>query len=401
MRIMLINTYYYTEIVGGAEYSVKKLAEALSKAGHQVTVLCTGDESVHEMIDGVKVVRIKANVPCRAIRRGEASACQKMASRMKEIWNKGNERLIEAVLIHEKPDVIHTNGLYDISPIVWKVAKRHGIRVVHTLRDYYLCCPLVSMECENNKCKFKNTLCPIHRKANIRAVKRYVDILTAPSSVTLNKVVNTMRLHTIETKVIPNAIDYDPSEMKLILEKKQSRNPSNVKFVYLGTLSEKKGVLWLLDSFEKIVDSNVELYIAGKGDLENKVKDSCSKDHRIHFVGFLEERQMNKLLEDMDVLICPSLWEEPFGRVVLDAYKHALPVIASDRGALPELLNDGETGRVVHSMNKEELVTALRLYIDDHDVLVQQRANCIRKINQYSITNQVVSFLKVYSGNQI
>ncbi len=46
MKILLVNTYYYPEIYGGAEYSVKKLAEELKQQGHTVKVLCTGSEQM-------------------------------------------------------------------------------------------------------------------------------------------------------------------------------------------------------------------------------------------------------------------------------------------------------------------------------------------------------------------
>ena len=59
MRIMIVNAYYAPDIRGGAEYSVKKLAEGLTKKGHTVRVLCTSDSDIHENIDGVDVVRIR------------------------------------------------------------------------------------------------------------------------------------------------------------------------------------------------------------------------------------------------------------------------------------------------------------------------------------------------------
>lgn len=398
MKIMLVNTYYYPEIVGGAEYSVKKLAEGLKSSGQDVIVLCTGDTDSREIVDGIEIIRIRTNVPRRAINLAKAPAHHKLIGRICEIWNSGNEKKIDTILDKEKPDVIHTNGLYDISPVIWKVAKKYGIRVVHTLRDYFLCCPLVAMECENNggKCKFKTTLCPVHRKSNNRAVKKYVDVLTAPSSVTLNKVVMTMDLRSIPSIVVPNAIDFDISKVKRILEEKQAKNSSVVKFVYLGTLSEKKGVRWLLDSFEKVESNEAELYIAGKGELEDLVKDYCSKDARIHFVGFLNETEMNKLLEKMDILVCPSLWEEPFGRVVLDAYKNAMPVIASDRGALPELIVDGETGLIVSKRSREKLCTAIMNYIQNPEIIIHQRKNAVEILKKYSLESQIVDFISIY-----
>ena len=58
MKILLVNTYYYPEIYGGAEYSVKKLAEELKQQGHTVKVLCTGSEAKREVIDGIDVIRV-------------------------------------------------------------------------------------------------------------------------------------------------------------------------------------------------------------------------------------------------------------------------------------------------------------------------------------------------------
>lgn len=401
MKILIINTYYYPEIVGGAEYSVKKLAEALKRSGNEVVVLCTGDENIRETVDGVDVIRIRANVPCRAINLGSASTYQKIICRIRGIWNRGNSKRIDEVLNVVKPDVIHTNGLYDLSPVVWKVAKKHNIRVVHTLRDYYLCCPLVSLDCESRvvKCRFKNNLCPIHRSANIDAVEKYVDALTAPSIVTLNKVVATMNLQNIPRQVIPNAIDFDLLEVKRNCEIKQARNSSVLKFVYLGTLSEKKGVLWLLDSFSKITSKDAELYIAGKGELEKAVIEYSSKDSRIHFVGFLKEAEMNRFLEKMDVLVCPSLWEEPFGRVVLDAYKHAMPVIVSDKGALPELVTKYGTGQVVKSDSKETLIDAISSCCRDKEKISQMSRRTLNAIRDFSLDAQLAQFLSLYKNN--
>ena len=65
MKILLVNTYYYPEIYGGAEYCVKKLAEELKQQGHTVKVLCTGCEANREVIDGIDVIRVVSKKLCR------------------------------------------------------------------------------------------------------------------------------------------------------------------------------------------------------------------------------------------------------------------------------------------------------------------------------------------------
>ena len=57
MKILLVNTFYYPEVKGGAEYSVKKLAEALQADGNEITVLASGNTDNDEIIDGIKVHR--------------------------------------------------------------------------------------------------------------------------------------------------------------------------------------------------------------------------------------------------------------------------------------------------------------------------------------------------------
>ena len=59
MKILLVNTFYYPEVKGGAEYSVKKLAEALQADGNEIIVLASGDADNDEIVDGIKVFRRK------------------------------------------------------------------------------------------------------------------------------------------------------------------------------------------------------------------------------------------------------------------------------------------------------------------------------------------------------
>lgn len=169
-----------------------------------------------------------------------------------------------------------------------------------------------------------------------------------------------------------------------------------VSFVYLGTLSEQKGIRWMIDSFKAVENKACKLYIAGKGDLQNYVMEETKKDNRIEFVGFLNEQQVSQLLQSADVLLCPSLWEEPFGRVVLDAYKNAMPVICSNMGALPELVEDGKTGFVVEARNLEQFKDRMTYYINDKKRIVQQAENGVNQLEKYTIEHQIIEFETVY-----
>ncbi len=399
MRIMIINTYYFPEIMGGAEYSVKKLAETLSMVGHTVKVLCTGDNYKQETIDGVDVVRIVPQNICRAIYLDECSKVQKALHKIQEVYNKRNDENLEKEIEKFKPDVIHTNGLYDITPVVWKIAKKKNIRVVHTLRDYYLYCHRVSMSCKKRPdgCSNPLLLCKLRQWFNI-IISRNVDVVTAPSKNTLNILLERKFFENAKSKVILNATNFSEDLLEENLSKRLLKLRDGCSFVYLGTLSEQKGIRWLINSFTEFENPDAKLFIAGKGTLEQYVHEASINDSRIHFVGFLNEQDMNALLADMDVVVCPSLWQEPFGRVVLDAYKNAMPVIVSDRGALPELVDDRKTGLVASPDNEKSLINAFAYFCDNIDNLNSFYVNAVDKVRHYSLSRQIEEFIECYKG---
>jgi len=383
--------------MGGAEYSVKKLAEALVASGHTVKVLCTGDKYQHETVEGVSVVRIVPNNVCRAIYLDKCSKVQKALHRIQDVYNRRNSKEIEREIVEFDPEIIHSNGLYDITPVVWKIAKKRNIKVVHTLRDYYLCCPRVSMSCDKQPggCSRPLLLCKVHQWANMRSSLN-VDIVTAPSKNTLDILIKRKFFKNAYSKVIANAIDFSEELLEDNLTRRMSKTKDGCSFVYLGTLSEQKGIRWLVESFNRLECRDAKLYVAGKGPLEDFVMNATIDDERIQFVGFLAENDMNALLARMDVVVCPSLWQEPFGRVVLDAYKNAMPIIVSDRGALPELVDNGKTGLVASPDREMSLTQAFTYFCNNIENLNTFSANAANKVRQYSLSRQVEEFIECY-----
>lgn len=400
MKVLIINSFYAPDIRGGAEYSVKKLAEGLQIRGHIVRVLCTGDFDKEEIIDGIEIVRFRPYGAHKEKNIQDVPRWRRLLGHLLDIWNIGNLKRLSQEIDRFAPDVINTNNLYGITPIVWKIAKKKKIRLVHTIRDYYLMCPLVAMSCKKTngeKCVHPGLGCQLHRNLN-RIHSKYVDCVTAPSALTLNVLLDDGFFKNSEKKVIANATDFDIDAVKKILSVRVAEvdKRQGLSFVYLGTLSEQKGIRWMIDSFKAVENKACKLYIAGKGDLQNYVIEETKKDNRIEFVGFLNEQQVSQLLQSADVLLCPSLWEEPFGRVVLDAYKNAMPVICSNMGALPELVEDGQTGFVVEARNLEQIKDRMTYYIKDKKRIIRHAENGVNQLEKYTIEHQLVEFEKIY-----
>ena len=109
MKVLVINSYYYPNIIGGAERSTQLIAEGLKRAGHEVMVFCLKHETLDE-VNGVKVYRAnpgKFNVDIRI--KDQGSFFQKLKNKLVETNNK--------VIYKELIKVIHEFKPYDFEEV--------------------------------------------------------------------------------------------------------------------------------------------------------------------------------------------------------------------------------------------------------------------------------------------
>ncbi len=102
MKILLVNTFYYPEVKGGAEYSVKKLAEALQADGNEITVLASGNTDNDEIIDGIKVHRRKFHSIYHSYGNVNKNVITMIFHRALDFWNPMNRNIIIDILKKEK-----------------------------------------------------------------------------------------------------------------------------------------------------------------------------------------------------------------------------------------------------------------------------------------------------------
>jgi glycosyltransferase involved in cell wall biosynthesis len=128
-----------------------------------------------------------------------------------------------------------------------------------------------------------------------------------------------------------------------------SYNPGKY-LAFLGRVSPEKG----LDSAIQIaLDSGMPLKIAAKIDradqeyFESHIKPMLEHE-LIDFVGEIGDQEKNEFLSNASALLFPINWSEPFGIVLIEAMACGLPVIAYPRGSVPEIIEDGVSGFLVH-----------------------------------------------------
>jgi glycosyltransferase involved in cell wall biosynthesis len=351
MKIALINDKYIHHEGGGAQESVRILAETLVRHGHQVSVWATTYEEKQqrttEMHAGVRVTFL----PVKNVYWPH----QKRPGPLKPLWhaidshNPLMARQVATLLDEEQPDLLHTNILAGFSPAVWAEAARRGVPVVHTLRDYYLNCPRGSMFKSGTDCPTSCTTCRIY-SAPKHAALRHVDALVGISR-------HLLAAHHYSEDLGPAPVREVIHNSYAAAGELAPKAPSSrLRVGYLGRLCHTKGIELLLDAAAQV--GSCDLFIAGKGDPGYEASLRARAGGNVTFLGVVPPRE---LFEKIDVLVAPSLWHEPFGRVAIEALAWGVPVIASRRGGLPEIVHDdGATGFLFEPDEKGSLVKILR-----------------------------------------
>ena len=336
LRVLHLSTLYPPHIVGGAERSVSMLAEAQAAAGWEVAAACiTPGEPSEEMRHGVRVFRMAHGNNFWMEDWLAHSQRQREWAKFKQQANLGIERRFGAVIDAFRPDIINTHSLVDISTRVWRAAKSRGVPVVHTLRDFDLLCAASSMYRETGPCAHR------HLKCRILTFTKQFDQSVVAAVTAVGSDVLARHLHY-------RFFDHVPTALRRVIW-----NTANVEgigadyvkpllsgpitFGYLGRISPEKGVDTLLAAARRLPSSGWRLLIAGAalGELAPYVE--MARGLPVEFLGFQTPKA---LFDRIDLLVAPSLWAEPLGRTVLEAYQAHVPVIGARSGGIAEIIAD-------------------------------------------------------------
>lgn len=135
-------------------------------------------------------------------------------------------------------------------------------------------------------------------------------------------------------------------------------------YLFLGRLVAEKGVFTLMDAWNELgrtLGSNCpKLIIAGSGPEEGTIRQLAAKTRNVEYCGFVEGAEKERLLRTCRGLIAPSIWWEPLGLIVYEAYAAGRPVIAAKSGALTETVIQNTTGFLFDVGNPQSLAAAIK-----------------------------------------
>lgn len=391
MKVLLINSYYSPNSHGGADRSVQLLAEGLYEAGDQVVVvsLSGGSRSDIRTVNGVKVRYLAVNSAWSHIRERHQTMFKKV---MWQAWTAVNPSMTQAlreILKEEKPELIHTHIIAGFSTKPWSVAHEFGLPIVHTLRDYFLICPRGTMSRGNGPCPRQCRHCSVAVAARrMRALE--LNAVVGVSNYVLDEHVQRGYFVSVPIKArIFNSAGHEPTPLP-------SRGHSNgvLHIGFLGRIEPFKGIDHLLSSVNTLDDRRVNVSIAGT-DSDDLIK-RIRKQWPLNNVAFHGQVDPESFLPQIDLLVVPSTYHDPAPRVILEAYRHGVPVLGSSLGGIPELVDDGRTGWIFDASNKGSLADRLHQLVEHPELCRRMRAECRREAGLFSTDRMVEHHLDVY-----
>ncbi|WP_141501954.1 glycosyltransferase family 4 protein [Paenibacillus luteus] len=129
-----------------------------------------------------------------------------------------------------------------------------------------------------------------------------------------------------------------------------------INLLYVGRFDRQKGFDLLLEVFNEHKFENVQLYLVGDTVLEEVSYDFPENTVKI---GWVDNSEIDRYMRACDAVIIPSRWEG-FGIVAIEALRNKKPVIASNRGALPEIIQHGLNGYIFDFEKKQELADIIK-----------------------------------------
>ena len=153
-----------------------------------------------------------------------------------------------------------------------------------------------------------------------------------------------------------------------------------IKVLYVGGLSQRKGISYLFDAIKGLEDK-IELSVIGAGNMErcSSLKHALSS---CKYLGTMSHDLVLKQMSDNDVLIFPSLFEG-FGLVITESMSQGTPVITTDRTCGPDIMTNGKDGWIVEAGTSEPIRALLKSFIESPEILQKREFN--KQVQNYEM----------------
>lgn len=340
MKILLIHTHY--NLHGGEDAVVTQEVELLQQH-HEVSVLYFQNLS------------------------GWQGAIQFLSS----IWNKRAADQVKSRIKEFRPDVVHIhNWHFAIGPLVFRAIHDLNVPIVHTVHNYRLLCPSGILLCKGKL--FTDSLQQsfpwsavwnkVYRESRLLTLWLAFVVWFHKKMGTWNKIGLYVCLTSFAIYQFQKSTFGVPEKQFMVKPNFRSQNvldiniKSELHFLFIGRLSEEKGIEVLLDAFKGLPFS---IKIAGEGPMIKLVNDSARLFSNISYMGSLSSEEVIQELQQSAALLLPSVCYEGMPMTIIEAFSVGTPVIASKLGAMSSMILHEQNGLHFEPGNVKDLQDAV------------------------------------------
>ncbi len=372
MRILHVHKYFHDRD-GAGRYLFDVMTET-EKRGHTTAILAMHDSRNQASVWSEYFV---SNLDTSEVGKG-----RQLLRQIGRAWySREAAQKTEAIIDAFRPDVMHVHNLYThLSPSVLSVAKRRNIPVIFTVHDY----ALVSA----NYILFDGAspLSP-HTSFFTIARTRFIKgswLATAISEILLRlqrffgmwqRGISTYICASHAVAETLRAVGFSGQHIEVLpypvgpfiahrsCPYIEGNRPRQVLFA--SRFETYKGVDLALSLAEQLPD--VSFLFVGHGSQEGVLRQKAQTLPNVKLIRSLASTDLWDLMQEVAAIVVPSRWPEPYGLIALEALACGTPALVSNRGGLPEIVEDGVSGFVCDPDNFDQWKHRLTSFLDDHD----------------------------------
>jgi glycogen synthase len=374
MRILLVSNLYPPYVEGGAEILARDVATELTRLGHEVLTLTSSyglakarkDEGVWRTLRLFPVAHFDK-------RRSALQQLNQLYNFYRRYHCAANARELRRVIAETKPDVLY---IWEITGIgaasLMKTLSHLDIPIVFHLGSYWL---LYASKPETEQSRVKASTLK----------QRLIGSFPIPKHASMIAVSETVKQQHVEAGIDPSRIEviYNGIDASFLAlpkaERVQSEEKQPFQLLYVGRLRVEKGITVIFKALSLLAKDRgalqsgklpLHLHIFGSGDklyideLQALLQEKALTQ-AVTFHGKIPQHELIAWYDRADVMLVPSLWQEPFGLVIAEGMARKLPVIASNLGGPAEILTHEVNGLLVTPGNEQELAMAIGRLMDD------------------------------------
>jgi len=352
LKIAFYNPSVSSEITGGVETFIREIAHRLNAEGNSISII-SGRAPVTPEIHSL--------------------AKNKIGLHLFPYFRR--YLLLNRMLVRILKEIRH-----EMTPFAVESFSMLPSSFVHFIKHTY---DLVSI-CLPNDCLIKlwlkETPLIIHFQGGIfnrhyiRFLNRYQDVHIIPCSQFVKKELNSLKLNRI-WPCVHNGVDpsiFHPNNALRTSIRKKLGISQNKVILYVGRFTYEKGVSHLIHALPKISSNypNTVLVLIGSGPLLKyyyKLAKQLGVLSQLRIVENIPHSELNSYYNAADIFVLPS-YREPFGIVVAEAMACQLPVIASNKGGIPEIVKNGKSGILVPIKDSESITNAINILFADKNL---------------------------------